>query len=561
MAHWYRPERAEYGSGVRRTVARLHHTMVYLVLFAVALAARLIVGALFDGPAYPDSYYYVGVARELAAGNGFRIDYVWNFIDVGGQLPAAPSLPIASNAHWMPLAALVQVPFIWLLGPSSLASALPFWIIGALAAPLAYLIAIDAGLGRSVALTAGLLTAAPAALTPFMAQPDNFGLFMTLGAVALWLAGRAMRGDARALVVAGLVAGLAMMARNDGLLLAVPLGLGALALLRAGPDGRRTAMLSIAGCGALFTLVVGPWLLRQLVVFGSLSPSASGGRVLWLTDYGQLWSIGDAPTLADLLASGLGPLLASRLDGLLATGTILAVAPLVVVLVPFALIGAWHHRRDPNFVPFLAYAVTLVAVSALLFTAHVRFGMFMHSLVALLPHAFVLVAIGVGRAVEWLGQWRREWRVVTATRNFRAAAVAIAVMAATIQTASTVGAWQQSEAPRRELASAVAGIPTGERVMSADPGAYNYLYGLSGVVTPNDPLPVIEEAARAYGVRWLVLERAAIVPALIPVLRGEQRPDWLSPPIASVAGDAADGAPAAALFAVCLEPADERCTP
>ena len=88
--------------------------------------ARLVVAAGFPDPAYPDSFYYVDVARQLAAGNGFNVDFIWIFPEVGGAIPANPVLPIASNAHWMPLAALVQVPFIWLLGPTAMASALPF---------------------------------------------------------------------------------------------------------------------------------------------------------------------------------------------------------------------------------------------------------------------------------------------------------------------------------------------------------------------------------------------------------------------------------------------------
>jgi hypothetical protein len=63
--------------------------MALLVLFAIALAVRVLVGALFTDPAYPDSYHYVNVARELAAGNGFQIGYIWNFVDVGGRLPEA----------------------------------------------------------------------------------------------------------------------------------------------------------------------------------------------------------------------------------------------------------------------------------------------------------------------------------------------------------------------------------------------------------------------------------------------------------------------------------------
>src|SRR5687767_15325043 len=102
--------------------------MMPLVLFATAFLVRAAVGMQFPGPAYPDSYYYVHVAEQLAAGQGFTSQYIWNFVDVGGQLPADPTLPIPSNGHWMPLAALVQVPFLLVFGSSPLAVALPFWL-------------------------------------------------------------------------------------------------------------------------------------------------------------------------------------------------------------------------------------------------------------------------------------------------------------------------------------------------------------------------------------------------------------------------------------------------
>ena len=87
-----------------------------LALYALALVVRLVLLVGFPDPAYPDSFYYVDVARSLAAGHGFSVDFVWIFAEVGGTIPADPILPIPSNAHWMPLASIVQVPFIWLLG-------------------------------------------------------------------------------------------------------------------------------------------------------------------------------------------------------------------------------------------------------------------------------------------------------------------------------------------------------------------------------------------------------------------------------------------------------------
>ena len=68
--------------------------VVPVLLFVVAILARLVVAALFVEPAYPDAYYYANLARELAAGHGFQIDYIWNFVEVGGRLPAEGVLPI-----------------------------------------------------------------------------------------------------------------------------------------------------------------------------------------------------------------------------------------------------------------------------------------------------------------------------------------------------------------------------------------------------------------------------------------------------------------------------------
>ena len=540
--------------------------MTPLVLFAAALVARAAVAALYGEPAYPDSFYYVNLARELASGNGFQLDYIWNFVDVGGRLPAEPVLPIPSNGHWMPLAAIVQVPFIWLMGPTWLASALPFWLAGALAAPLAWRIARDARAERTVAITAGVLVALPGAVLPFMAQPDNFGLFMLLGALALWLAGRAWQGDGAALIAGGVVVGLATLARNDGVLLGIPFALIALReTWRARPAGwpamARAAALG-AGCLIAFGLLVGPWLLRQLEVFGTIAPSAASGRILWISEYRQLWSISDSPSLQSLLAQGLPELLGSRLTGLVAAVAIFVLWPLATVMAPFVVIGAWQRRRDRLFRPTFIYAAVLFAASGLLFAVHVPYGTFIHSAVALVPHALVLGAIGVAAVVGWIAERRAGWQPERARRMFSAGAVAVTALVAAVQTSTATVAWQRDRDQRLAVTAPLAAVAAGERLMSADPGAYRYLVGRGGVVTPDDPLAVIEQTARAYGIRWLALERNHIVPALAPVLTGDLRPAWLSEAVEVYrAAPATDGIPQAALYAVCLAPADVRCAP
>lgn len=541
--------------------------MAPLLLFAIAFLVRVVVAAAFPGPAYPDSYYYVQVAQQLAAGHGFVVDYVWNLGDIGGHLPALATLPVAANGYWMPLAELVQVPFIWLIGPSSLAAGLPFWIIGALAAPLTYWIGRDAGFARWEAGAAGLLVAVPGGLTPYLSQPDNFGLFITLGALSLWLCARGLAGNRGAFVAGGLVVGLATLARSDGILLGLPFAfVGMHDLLRR--DRVRVGLAAAMGCLLAFAVVVGPWLYRQVSVFGGPVPFADGGRVLWLTDYQQLFSLTGSPGAAsDWLSQGLAAIVTSRLGGLLAAIGLFALLPLVLVLAPFAVIGWWQRRRDPSFAPFSVYCIALFAANGLLFAVLVTHGTFIHSAVALLPHTALLTMAGIGAAVGWIARRRTTWNVRQATTIFSAGAVAVAIVAGGVQTFATTGQWQAARTFDDQLVSALAATPRTDVVMSADPGAIWYLSSHPGVVTPADSLPTVEQAMRSYNVRWLVLESDNIIPALEPILAGQVQPAWLSRPVAVVgakstsAEGSGGGAPHGAVYAVCLAPGDPRCAP
>jgi hypothetical protein len=544
--------------------------MIALGLFAVALLVRVAVGAAFAGPAYPDSYYYVHVAQQLAAGHGFITDYIWNLDDVAGGVLASGHLPVAANGYWMPLAELVQVPFIWILGTNWLAAGLPMWLLGAAAGPLTYWIGRDAGFERSPALVAGLLAAVPGGLMPFFGQPDNFGLFMTLGALSLWLCARGLKGDRRAFVVGGVVVALAALARSDGILLGLPFAIAFLWDLRRHGNVRLIGWTAAISCAALFVAVMAPWLLRQFDTYGSFSPAASAGRSLWLTDYQQLFSVAGSVTPDSWLAQGIVPLLASRIGGLIAAVGLFTALPLAIVLAPFAVIGAWNRRRDPCFAPFYVYAAALFLVSAVLFPILVTHGTFLHSAVALLPHTFLLVSAGVGATVGWVASHRRTWDVQRATTAFGYLAVLVAVLGAAQQTISTLAQWSAARSIEAQLAVALSGTPVSDRVMSIDPGAYHYLTGHPGLVTPTDDLTTIESVARLYHVRWLVLESQSIVPALVPVLEGSVHPIWLSAPVAVVPAATHEAVaatspmpttPAGAIYAVCIELTDTRCAP
>ncbi len=541
-----------------------------LALFAFALVVRLILIALFPDAAYPDSYYYVDVARSLAAGRGFEVDFVWIFVEVGGKIPAYPTLPVPSNAHWMPLASIVQVPFIWLLGNTAIASALPFALLGAVTAPLAWAMARDIGTTERVAVGAGILVAIPLFATPFMAQPDNFALYQPLVMCAIWAAGRGLRGHPRSYALAGALVGLATLSRSDGILVGVAVGLlfvgdRWLAWRSGGSRPPRIPLWAAVACAGLFVAVVAPWFARQLIVFGAMSPSTATGKVLLIRDFSEWNSITTPASWEHFLGQGLGPLLASRVGGLAAAVSIFSVLVGGVVLVPLMAIGGWARRRSPDFAPWFLYAFLLFAANALVFAVHVPGGTFIHSAIGLAPHAFVLALEGVALAVAWIARRRPAWNVESATRFFTVAVIGFAVVAAIGATMTTHAAWRARTDEHRFAAGALdaAGAATTDRVMSIDASGTFYWSGRGGVVLVDDPLATIEEVARAYDIRWLIIQRSDGVPAVAPIINGTSSPAWVGPPVATWP-ETPDGGPMAGpvdvgVYPVCLDAGDTRC--
>jgi hypothetical protein len=535
------------------------------LLFALALGVRLLLIAAYPDPAYPDSYYYVDVARALQATGRLEVDFVWIFAEVGGAIPANPVLPIPSNAHWLPLSSFLQVPFIAVLGPTAWASALPLALVGSLTAPLTWAIATDAGARRDVRLGASLLAAVPAAGAVFMPQPENFAILQPLVAATLWLTARGLKGQPAAYVLAGLLAGFASLARNDGFILGAAVGLVFLwdrvrSFRSSGRLVPRLPFRAAVGCAGLYLLVMGPWYLRQLSVFGSISPTSSSGFALWIRTIEEWNSITVRPSLSSFLAQGIGPIVTSRVLGLVAAIGQFAVIICSVVLLPFVIAGGWLRRHSIDFGPWFLYVLLVFLGAMLLYPLHVPGGAFIHSAVGLESHAYILALEGVVAGVAWLARRRPRWNADKAAGVFVGAAVAFTIATAFLYAVPVARNWDLSRQPRLALAAQLdrLGVAADDRLLTIDAAGFKYFTGRGGVVTPADPIEVIESVARAYGTRWLVLERGDLAPALEPVLRGRSRPAWIGPQVFGV--PAADGGPPRlAMYPVCASAADARC--
>jgi hypothetical protein len=534
-----------------------------LLLYGLAFVVRAVLMFMYPDPGYPDSFYYVDVARALAAGQGLNVDFVWIFAEVGGRLPENPVLPIPSNAHWLPLASFIQAPFIVVMGPTAIASALPMVLIGSLAAPLTWAIARDVGASRTVQLGAGVLGAIPAIGVVFMPQPENFAIFQPLVAAVLWLAARGLRGDTRAYVAAGFLVGLASIARNDAYLLGGAVGLVfVIDRFRAWRTGRRPALpfLAAAGCFGLFLLVVGPWWYRQLTLFGSISPTASSGTALWLTSYRQWNSITADTSFEAFMAQGWGEIISSRVFGFVAAAANFAVIIASVILLPFIVWGAWLRRRSDDFLPWFLYVFIMFAGATLIFPLHVPGGAFIHSAVGMAPHAYILALEGVAALVLAIARRRPKWQPSVATPVFTWAIVGLVIASAAFYAPVAHASWSVDRISRKALGGALdrLGIPATDRLMTIDAAGFKYFTGRPGVVSPDDPLDTIRAVADGYEIRWLVIERSATVEAFGPILVDDRRPNWIGPAVFTI--PARDGGPSVlALYPVCFAASDQRC--
>ena len=398
-----------------------------------------------------------------------------------------------------------------------------------------------------------------------MVQPDNFSLYQPLVAGSLWLAARGLRGSTRSFVLAGLLAGLATLSRNDGVLVLAVLGAtflwDRLRKWRAAgghpPRPPRISWAAAIGCVVLFALAVGPWYVRQLAVFGSLvAVDGVGPRPVHPRHRASGTASRSPPRSTTCSGMGIGPLLMTRLGGLVAAITIFSVLVGVLLFAPFMVVGGWRRRWSIDFGPFLAYAILLFGFSAIVSAIHVPGGTFIHSAVALAPHGYVLALEGIVAFVAWIATRRRHWDAPSAARVFIGGAVAFGVIASLVGVSAVHASWANKR-------SAVPGGRRGarrgrragrrDRVMAIDASGVRYWTGHPGVV-------LVERSARhrragratpttSAGSSWSPTTASSPCARSCSTTSGRRG----SAPILCTRR------PTSALYPVCTDPADTRC--
>lgn len=498
------PNGGTVGSAVRRDIA---------LITAGALVLRAVAALLVPWAPYLDASYYTVVAENLATGNGFNISVIWAYLDVGGTIPPDPSLPIPSNAHWPPLGPLVAAAGMLVLGPTWDAGQLPMVLVSSAVPPMTYLIARELFDSRPIAVGAAILALFPGPLFILYPAIDNFALIGVLGSLVLYASMRAVRSPTpgRWLVLGGAAAGAAALTRIDGVLLTVAPAIAWLIGRGWAPwpsrGGRPSWAAGFASAGA-FLLVVSPWLIRNLLVFGTALPS-TGGHTLWITSYNEQFSVGHDISLSTYLDWGWANIIGSKLE----TWAVVLGRTLVLMggflVLPF-IGGLWAFRKRPDLAPFLVYFLLVFLLMGGLFTFHAPQSAWYHTAPAWLAFAYPVALAGIEPTFTFLG---RFWRFLGRRQThvfLGGIGLVAAVILSILGSASLYGGWLSNR--ERDEAAASFFLEQGltdDVVMYRDAAALHLLTGNPAIAIPYDPYPVIEEVARAYDARWLVVSRLA----------------------------------------------------
>jgi hypothetical protein len=483
-----------------------------LLLALVALIARALAVIVVPWPPFTDPAYYSLIAQRLAEGHGFTTPVLWSFLEVGSRIPDPATLPVPSNGHWMPLTSMIAAASMVLFGPTYFAGTLPLVLLSAVLVPLTYQVAWELSHSRWTSVVAAVLALFAGPLLIMYPTIDNFAVFGVTGAGSLFCSTRAVRAARPGpwLVAAGALAGLATLARIDGVLLTT--GVAAAWFVRRGwspwrTDIRGGASFAWGLTSALaFVVVLAPWLWRNLSTFGTALPS-TGGHTLWITSYNEQFSIGHEVNVATYLDWGFLNIVASK-----ATAAIELVGRTGVLLggifLVFFVAGFWRERRRADLAPFTVYFIVMFAAMTLLFSFHAPKGAYYHSAPAWLPWAFALAAMGVEPAAEWASRWWRFLRRPATHRFITVAGLAGTIVLSVVGSAILYAQWDRSRVRDLEAAAFLnERASPGDVFMSSDPASMHPLTGNPGVAAPFDPFRVTADVVDAYDVTWVIVTR------------------------------------------------------
>jgi hypothetical protein len=486
----------------------------YLLLFILALIVPLVIASLQRVPGYMDAAYYYADGTQLASGKGFQEPFIWNYLD------HPQGLPHPSNAYWYPLASLIAAGGMALTGTVNFISArIGFVVLAALAPLVTLALAFRITGRRSLALLSGVLAIFSGYYLSFIATTDNYSLYLLIGAVYFLVLEQLTLPKS---LLLGFLAGTLNLARGDGLLW-LPLTLLAVTVItfrHSAVAPVRTRIIRAIGSGIIslvgYLLVMGAWMVRCFLVFGSVFPPGSG-YTLWMTNYNQIYSFTpEIYTFQSWMVQGWQVILKVRAEALLQNMSTTVFAQGLIVLFPLIVIGIYHYRHLVRIQVGLLGWFLLLLFESLLFPFASVNGGFFHAGTAFQPLWFALAPVGLETLVVRFSKNKNPLPQRSALFQFSLALVAILFSAMLVKIRVVDTGWNEGEYLYQSVESFLVdhGAHTDEIVMTRNPPAYFIMTRRQAVVVPYGDVQTLLEAARKYNVGYVVLERKGAVDEL-----------------------------------------------
>lgn len=480
----------------------------YAILFSVGLLVPFAVSRFQDLPGYMDADYYFAGGIQLAEGKGFTEPYIWNY------LSDPQGLPNPSHAYWMPLASIVSALGMWLTGLTTYASGrAPFILLSACVPVLTATLAFNISGQTLLAMVSGLLSIFSMYYAPFMPVPDNYALYMILGATFLILAPRKQKWIP---IVLGALAGLLTLARSDGLLW---LGLAGLTVMWKYPISLRemagvrvkVSNIILAGLLTLFGyfLVMGFWHYRSINLFGAFM-TPGGGRLLWLENYNQTFIYpADALTREGFLQAGWNAALQDRIAAFTSNLSNTFAAQGEIFLFPFILLGLWQLRNDLRTKIAVTGWLILFAVMTIVFPFAGSRGSFFHAGAAFQPMWWVAAPLGLEAVISWM-RARNQFTDKNAPLVFQSILVLLAALMTfyLVNFRVVASGWAKDDFiyPSAEKMFQDNGISPKDVVIVRNPPGYFIASGRSSVSLPFGDESTILAVAEKFNAHYLVIE-------------------------------------------------------
>lgn len=479
-----------------------------LYLFAAAVGLLAAVTVIF--PTNEASAYYVAVARNLAEGSGLVIDSMWSY----GTPPLV--LPRPAFELWQPMASFIAALPMAVFGSSFLATQLGGVLVGAAVAPLTWAITRDtaAHVGTPaervdhLAIGAGIVVSLLAPLLLAVAVPDSTLSFLVFGTLACWLAPRALKAGWRWGLALGVALGLTYLSRHE----AVYIGAIFLAVALVRREGWRELSRRLTPVVVGGVIVVLPWLLRNVAVFGTPLPGQALDNA-FLTSNEQIFDYGGRPSLAGFMAQGWW-LIAVHI---IVAGThnlfdvaLLPGGPVTIIGAVGAFVLARRGRLSATPLAYLlGSGVLTMLIATYVFPVASLWGTFRHAAGPLIVGLTVAAVLVADRAVDGIRR-RRSWQ----RRNAWLAPLALALLVVPItllQLTFISSDARVVESRANAIAAFLHEQPEADgatpRVITDVPIWVNMASGLPTLALPAQPAEVVLSLAHDQGATLIFVSR------------------------------------------------------